>query len=116
MLTEGTATNTSQEIAEKLDYYGAFLQANPTKDFGNITLYTLNKHLPETIKILADVVKTPSFPKKEIQTFLNKRKQKFQIELEKVTNIARREFNEQLFGTKHPYGKKTNISCVSWKS
>ncbi len=107
MLTEGTKSLTSQQIAEKLDYYGAFIHPNPTKDFGNITLYTLKKYLPETIKILDDIIKNPIFPEDELKTFLSKRKQQFQIELEKVTNIARREFNEQLFGENHPYGKKT---------
>lgn len=109
MLTEGTKSLTSQQIAEKLDYYGAFIHPNPTKDFGNITLYTLKKYLPETIKILDDIIKNPIFPEDELKTFLSKRKQQFQIELEKVTNIARREFNEQLFGENHPYGKKTKL-------
>ena len=107
MLIEGTKSFTSQQIAEKLDYFGAFIHPNPTKDFGNITLYTLKKYLPETIKILDDIIKYPIFPENELKTFLSKRKQQFQIELEKVTNIARREFNEQLFGESHPYGKKT---------
>ncbi len=109
MLIEGTKSLTSQQIAEKLDYYGAFIHPNPTKDFGNITLYTLKKYLPETIKILNDIIKHPIFPEYELKTFLSKRKQQFQIELEKVTNIARREFNEQLFGENHPYGKKTEL-------
>lgn len=109
MLIEGTKSMTSQQIAEKLDYYGAFIHPNPTKDFGNITLYTLKKYLPETIKILNDIIKHPIFPENELKTFLSKRKQQFQIELEKVTNIARREFNEQLFGENHPYGKKTKL-------
>ncbi len=110
MLIEGTKNLTSQQIAEKLDYYGAFIHANPTKDYGNITLYTLKKYLPETIKIIGDIIKHPIFPENELKTFLSKRKQQFQIELEKVTNIARREFNEQLFGKNHPYGKKTKLA------
>ena len=109
MLIEGTDNLSSQQIAEKLDFYGAFIHTNPTKDFGDVSLYTLRKYLPETIKILTDIVKHPSFPEHELNTFLNKRKQQFQIELEKVSNIARREFNEQLFGQNHPYGKKTEI-------
>ena len=110
MLIEGTKNYTSHEIAEKLDFYGAFIQPEPTKDFSSVTLYTLNKYLPETIKILEDIIKNPIFPDKELTTFLNKRKQQFLIELEKVTNIARREFNEQLFGENHPYGKKVNVN------
>ena len=109
MLTEGTISQSSQQISEKLDYFGAFINPQPTKDFGNISLYTLKKHLPETIKIFEDIIKNPVFAKNEMQTFLDKRKQKFQVELEKVTNIARQEFNEQLFGKSHPYGIKTKI-------
>jgi len=109
MLTEGTTTQSSQQISEKLDYFGAFIHPQPTKDFGNISLYSLKKHLPETIKIFEDIIKNPVFAEKEMQTFLSKRKQIFQVELEKVTNIARQEFNEQLFGKNHPYGVKTKI-------
>lgn len=109
LLIEGTKSYNSQQIAEKLDFYGAFIHAQPTKDFGNITLYTLKKYLPETITILEDIIKHPIFPENEINIFLNNRKQQFQIDLEKVTHLARREFNEQLFGKHHPYGIKTNI-------
>ena len=109
LLTEGTKTLSSHQISEKLDYYGAFIHPNPSKDFGNITLYSLKKYLPDTLKIFNDVIKYPIFSENELNTFISKRKQQFQIELEKVTNIARREFNEQLFGKNHPYGKKTNI-------
>ena len=110
MLTEGSKNYTSQQIAEKLDFYGAFIHPSPTKDFGSITLYTLSKHLPETIRVFEDVIKNPLFPEKDLRIHLNKRKQQFLIELEKVTNIARREFNEQLFGSQHPYGRKSEAS------
>lgn len=110
MLTEGSSKYSSQEIAEKLDFYGAFIHPAPSKDFASITLYTLKKHLTETIKVFEDVIKNPTFPEKDLKIFLNKRKQQFLIELEKVTNIARREFNEQLFGPEHPYGRKVELS------
>ena len=110
MLIEGSENLSSKEIAEKLDFFGAFIQPSPSKDFGNMTLYTLIKYLPETIKILEDIIKKPTFPEKEFNTHKNKRKQQFQIELGKVANIARREFNEQLFGLNHPYGKKAELA------
>lgn len=110
MLIEGTKNLTSKQIAEKLDFYGAFIHTQPTKDFGNVSLYTLKKYLPETIKILENIIKNPTFPKDELSIFLNKRKQKFQIEIEKVSHIARREFNEQLFGKNHPYGIKAELN------
>jgi predicted Zn-dependent peptidase len=109
MLIEGTKFSTSQQIADKLDFYGAFIHPQPTKDFANISLYTLKKYLGQTVKIFEEVIKFPIFPEDEVNTYLAKRKQKFQVELEKVSNIARREFNQQVFGEKHPYGKKPNI-------
>ena len=109
MLAEGTSHLTSMEIAEKLDYYGAFIQSNPSKDFAGMTLFTLKKYMPETINILEDIIKNPVFPEHELRTYISKRRQSFQIEMEKVSNLARRKFNEQLFGKDHPYGKNPNL-------
>jgi len=109
MLMEGSKNLSSQQIAEKLDYYGAFIQPQPTKDFASLSLFTLKKYLPETIKILEDIVKYPSFPQHELTNFINKKKQLFIIEMEKVSNLARRAFNEQLFGAEHPYGKRVQL-------
>ena len=109
MLLEGSKNLSSQQIAEKLDYYGAFIQPKPTKDFASLSLFTLKKYLPETIKMLEDIVKNPSFPQHELTNFINKKKQQFTIEMEKVSNVARRAFNEQLFGAEHPYGKNVQL-------
>lgn len=113
MLLEGTQNYTSHQIAEKLDFYGAFIHTQPTKDFANVTLYTLKKHLAETLEILKEAILFPTFPEEELETFTNKRKQYFQVELEKVTNIARREFNALLFGENHPYGAKVKLNDYS---
>lgn len=109
MLMEGSKNLSSQQIAEKLDYYGAFIQPQPTKDFASLSLFTLKKYLPETVKILEDIIKNPSFPQHELTNYVNKKKQQFIIEMEKVSTIARRAFNEQLFGTNHPYGKNVQL-------
>ena len=109
MLSEGTKSLSSKEIAEKLDYFGAFIQPEPSKDSATISLYTLKKYLPETIAILADIVKNPVFPEHELKTFIGKKKQSFQVEMEKVSNLARRQFNKQLFGSDHPYGKSPEL-------
>ncbi|MDY6802068.1 MAG: pitrilysin family protein [Bacteroidota bacterium] len=109
MLMEGSKNFSSHQIAEKLDYYGAFIKPQPTKDFASLSLFTLKKYLPETIKILEEIVKYPTFPQHELTNFIHKKKQLFSIEMEKVSNLARRAFNEQLFGTDHPYGKNVQL-------
>ncbi|MDX9696130.1 MAG: pitrilysin family protein [Bacteroidales bacterium] len=109
MLLEGTKNYTSKDIAEKLDYYGSFIQPEPAKDTATISFFTLKKYLPDTITLLADIIKNPIFPESELKTFMGKRKQNFLVEMEKVSNLARRKFNEQLFGANYPYGKSPEL-------
>lgn len=65
MLREGTAHMTSAQIAEKLDFYGAWLDLSSSVNSGFITLYSLGKFFGHTIKILAEMVKEPVFPERE---------------------------------------------------
>ena len=64
MLREGTPTMTSAQIAEKLDYYGAWLDLSSSVNCGFVTLYSLNKYFPRTLAIIADMLMNPSFPER----------------------------------------------------
>ncbi|NOZ47702.1 MAG: insulinase family protein [Chlorobi bacterium] len=105
MLMEGTKSKTSKQIAEKLDYYGAFLSLNSNNDFTIITLFSLTRFLPKTLLIVEDIVKNAIFPDDELRINLNKRKQSFLIDREKTNQLASRKFLEILFGAQHPYSK-----------
>lgn len=105
MIKEGTASYTSDEIASTIDYYGAHLETNSDKDNSIITLYTLNKYIDKTLPILAEVIRQPVFPEKDLNTLRLNRKQNFLVNSEKVRYVARRKFNEMIFGKGHPYGK-----------
>src|ERR1700761_7527245 len=56
MLTEGTSKLTASEIADKVDFYGAFLQVDYGYDHSQVTLYTLNKHLAVTLPVIKDII------------------------------------------------------------
>jgi len=105
MLTEGTEHFSSSEIAEKLDYLGAYIQQSVDQDAATVSLLALKKHLPQALEIIEDVIKHPSFPSGELQTLLAKRKQQFVVDQTKVQYLAREKFNEKLFGGTHPYGQ-----------
>ena len=46
----------------------------------------------------------PIFPASELETYIRNNKQRLIVENEKVSSLARRKFNEVIFGEKHPYG------------
>ena len=105
MLTEETGTLNSGEIAEKIDYYGAFLQTDVDKDTASISLYCLVKHLDNTLPIAEEVIKEAVFPDAEFDTYLRNSRQSFLINKEKVGALGRKQFMNTLFGDAHPYGK-----------
>ena len=104
MLTEGTPNFTSHQIAEKFDFYGSFCEQSSDRDFGKISLFSLNKFLNESLEVLDQVIKNPIFPEKELETYRIKGKQSLIVELEKVSTLARQDFFKGIFGLKHPYG------------
>ena len=105
MLREGTTTLTSAQIAEKLDYYGAWLELASSPNCGFITLYSLNKYFPKTLAIIADMLMHPTYPEKELEVVLESNRQQFLVNSSRVEVIARKNFNRALFGEQHPFGR-----------
>jgi len=104
LLNEGTKSFTSEQIAKTLDYYGAYIGLDTDRNHAVISLYTLNKYLDQTLNVIEEIIKYPSYPQNELDIYLQKRKQNFIIDFSKVETIARLRFNEAIFGSKHPYG------------
>ena len=105
MLREGTSSLTSAQIAEKLDYYGAWLELSSSPNCGFITLYSLNKYFPKTLAIIADMLMNPLFPEKELEVVVESNRQQFLVNSTRVEVIARKNFNRALFGEQHPFGR-----------
>jgi len=104
MLEEGTSKMTAAQIADAVDYYGAFLEVGVSQDHASVVLFTLNKHLKSTLSVVEDVIKNATFPEDELDTHLTNKKQKFHVNNQKVATVARKRFTELIFGEKHPYG------------
>jgi len=110
MLTEGSKKYNSEEIAGWLDYYGAFLKAAANKDVATISLLTLKKYLRPTLQILAETLKYPTFPQKELNIYLSNKKQQYLLDHSKVSTLSRVKLNEALFGNHHPYGRVPELA------
>jgi zinc protease len=98
MLTEGTSALTAAQIADRVDFYGAFLQAEYGYDQSQVTLFSLNKHLGNTLPVIKDLLTDSIFPEKELKTFIRNQQQKLQVGLQKNDVVARRLFNKALHG------------------
>lgn len=104
MLQEGSTSLSSEEIAEKLEYLGAFLFCINHKDTSLISILCLEKNAEETIKIITDFILHPTFPEDKLAIHRAKRKERFKIDNEKVEIISQRIFYQKIFGPETPYG------------
>lgn len=98
LLNNGTNKLSAKEIAEKIDFYGAFFQTEYNQDQSSVTLYTLNKHLHSVLPIVKDVLSDSQFPQKELDIYIQNQKQKLQVNLQKNDVLSRKEFSNALFG------------------
>lgn len=105
MLREGTSRFSAADIAEKLDYYGAWLELSSSSEHAFITLYSLNKYFAETLEVLESIIKEPLFPEKELSTVIDTNIQQYLVNLSKVDFLAQRSLLTALYGGEHPCGR-----------
>ena len=98
LLNNGTNKLSAKEIAENIDFYGAFFQTEYGQDQSTVTLYSLNKHLASVLPIVKDVLSNSQFPQREIDIYIQNQKQKLQVNLQKNDVLARKDFSNALFG------------------
>jgi zinc protease len=67
MLTEGTKTKTSLELAEATESLGSTLDGDAGRDYTKVELGTLREDLGRGLELLAEVVKTPAFRREELE-------------------------------------------------
>src|SRR5690606_26213453 len=75
MLKEGTTSLNSAEIAEKIDFYGAYLMPEYSLDHTSLTVYTMHKYVDKILPIVRDILRHSVFPENELDTFVRNSKQ-----------------------------------------
>ena len=96
---------TAATIAEKLDYYGSWLELSSSSEYAYITVYSLNKYLAKTLEVVESMIKEPLFPEKELHTILDTNIQQYLVNTSKVDFLAHRSLLQSLYGEQHPCGK-----------
>lgn len=104
MLSDGTITRSSKEIADILDFYGIYFDLSMDRDYSVVTICSLERFFGKAMEIFEDIVLNPTFPKKELKTLKAKRKHSLKMEREKIDYIALENFSKVIYGDNHPYG------------
>ena len=109
LLFAGTDLKNATQIHNELDDHGAYFDVGITHESALISFYALNSEMPDILSIFENAMENAQFPQHEIDELINDRKQKFQINLEKVNFLAQRRFQELIFDDSI-YGNLTQLS------
>jgi predicted Zn-dependent peptidase len=110
LVKEGTKNLSSDQIAQLLDFYGAYLNTSISKDKAVISLFSLTKHLEKLLPLFKEIITQPVYPLHEFEVHRDRSRQEFLINSEKARHIANREFNKLIFGDNSAYGQYLKIN------
>ncbi len=109
LLFSGTKTKTSIQINEELDSLGAFIDQELGQEVAIVSLYCLRKNAEAAIDIVLDAIHNVTFNEQEVSDNIREKKQQFLISSEKVSILARREFQKQLFANSPNYARQIEL-------
>jgi predicted Zn-dependent peptidase len=104
MLDEGTDKYTSVEIAQAKENLGASISASPSMDRSKIYLSALTANLPQSLDLMADIVRRPAFNPADVDRVRNQQLASIAEEAKQPVGIALRALPPILYGKAHPYG------------
>ncbi len=107
LLKNGTSKKTAFEINEHFEYYGSYCNRAAYNETATVSLHTLNKHLPELLPVMREMITDASFPEDELEIYKKISKQRLMVNLKKSDFVASRMIDAKLYGENHPYGKFT---------
>ncbi|MEO6392390.1 MAG: pitrilysin family protein [Pyrinomonadaceae bacterium] len=103
MLTEGTATRTSKQIADEVARLGGSLSAGSGADWMTIRASSLSIYHDQMLALLADVALHATFPETELTINRTNSRQGLEFQRSQPAFLANERFSRVVYGD-HPYG------------
>jgi zinc protease len=103
MLTKGTVNYSSQEIAEQIESIGASLGTEVSPDYFLLSLKTISSDFETVLGLAAEILRSPTFPKSELELERRLTVQAIRSQQERPFNIAFNHLQKLIYGD-HPYG------------
>jgi zinc protease len=104
LMTEGTTTRSSLQIAEDIERIGATLAISSSSDITTVAASSLSGYANEILELMADVALRPSFPQNEIDLARENTKQFLIQQRAQPTFLASERLAQVMFGD-HPYSR-----------
>jgi len=102
MLTRGTTKKSRQEIDDTFDKLRAKVSVNGNETGASASGQTFRKELPDTLRLVAEVLREPSFPPQELETLKRERATALEASRNEPQQVAVRASRRE--GNPYPVG------------
>lgn len=116
LITEGCGELSAIEVADKLDYYAAYVERVSERDSTSLVFYFLKKYQQNLLPLIEKIIKQANYNEKEFEVYISKQKQNFEINAQKTSMIAYKEFYRTIFPENHAlslFGEKEDFDKLS---
>ncbi|HUF47549.1 MAG TPA: pitrilysin family protein, partial [Vicinamibacterales bacterium] len=104
LLTQGTTTRSSGEIATLIDSAGGLINAGSANELSFVAGAVLKDRTVQALELAADLVRNPAFAPEEIERHRRQAMSAMQVGYDDPDYVAGVVFNRLVFGG-HPYGR-----------
>ena len=102
LLSEGTESRSSREIADQVAKMGATLSAGANSDYTTVAASSLNVFQDDILDLLADITLNPSFPENEVKLIKENTRESLRQQRAQPSFLASEMVSRIIFGD-HPY-------------
>lgn len=104
LLLEGAAGLDGAELADRFERIGASVDAHADWDVTAVSLTALSERLPETLSLVRDLLRTPTFPAREVLRLTEERLAELLQQRTEPRGLADDEFARALYAAPARYG------------
>ncbi|MEO8334640.1 MAG: pitrilysin family protein [bacterium] len=103
MLLEGAAGMDGIALADRFERIGASVEAHADWDVASVSLTTLSNRLPDALALVRDLLRSPTFPEREVQRLKEERLADLLQQLAEPRGLADEAFAHALFDSSARY-------------
>lgn len=116
LITEGCANMLAIEVADKLDYYAAYVEKVTERDATSLVFYFLKKYQENLLPLIEQIIKEANYTDREFELYIAKQKQNFEINAQKTAMMAYKGFYRTIFPQQHSlslFGEKEDFDRLT---
>jgi predicted Zn-dependent peptidase len=104
MLSEGTESYSSKQLAEEIERLGASLSANSGSDTTSLSASSLTLYASDILRLMAEMILKPTFPEEELDLYRRNTIEGLKFQRSQANFLADEQVSRIIFGN-HPYSK-----------